>query len=51
MFEPRIVAAGPLRQFLTFARDKFFFEPDCKPESSFSTGNFLTAFQLELARS
>ena len=25
-------------------------EPDFKPESSFSVGNFLTAFKLELAR-
>ena len=71
MFEPCIMATGPLGQPLTFARDKFFLnrmlnrilrasklcgrhlslEPDFKPESSLSAGNFLTTFKLELARS
>ena len=32
MFEPRIMATGPLRQALTFCKDKFFLNQDFEPD-------------------
>ena len=32
MFQPRIMGAGPLRQPLTFARDKLFLNRDFEPD-------------------